>query len=534
MVIAEMMAASLERAVTEEHHTASKIKAEQPVFVNDDGSSNDTGDFNRQRDEAKTDGKLITEKNGTGRTRNRSDHSASPRWEDASDDLPPLHPPAVSAPGARPSGLMGQDASRPAVQDERDGPLRLSTSSGSPRGRVYLMKRKGGQNSPGKNKSVMLEDRGASHRETRKEGGWKDRERSWGVETSGKSPSSSPLLSLREEEEDGGRRGKESSQQTALAYGTSSPPRRSLFSQGTPGMCPGRSASISDTAPVASGNWPSLGRSSAAASNCHSQGLRHNCGDASQIEGQDSATVSDNDPHPVDNNASAKAASGAAAATAKDSHPRSAGSSSSASTLTANDISAARLRDDFSWVAKEAETGSPAAERWSGKKTVARASSGVHDGSYSEDSDSLPDLDLGVRPPRRQPPSPPSNALVAITGGRAGETTQWHRGSNSWDEESGGAPKHPRNDDTVVEPADKIAQIAAVFPQMKGSEIAEVLRRFDGSIERSVIAILEEEPGLMGKQPAPNVADPPTPSPLLPSATAANSRSASAVIDLTD
>ena len=525
MVIAEMMAASLERAVTEEHHTASKIKAKQPVFVTDDDSSNDTGDFNHQRDEAKTDGKL-NEKNGAGRTRNRSDHSASPRRKDASDDLPPLHPPAVSAPGARPSGLMGQGASRPAVQDERDGPLRLSTSSGSPRGRVYLMKRKGGQNSPGKNKSVMLEDCGASRRETRKEGGWKDRERSWGVETSSKRPSSP--LSLREE--DGGRRGKESSQQTAVAYGTSSPPRRSLFSQGTPGMCPGRSSSISGPA---SGNWPSLGRSSAA-SNCHSQGLRHNSGDASQRQGQDSATVNDNDPHPVNNNnASAKAASGAAA-TAKDSHPRSAGSSSSASTLTANGISAARLRDDFSWVAKEAETGSPAAERWSGKKTVARASSGVHDGSDSEDSDSLPDLDLGVRPLRRQPPSPPSNALVAITGWPAGETTQWHRGSNSWDEESGGAPKHPRNDDTVVEPADKIAQIAAVFPQMKGSEIAEVLRRFDGSIERSVIAILEEEPGLMGKQPAPNVADPPTPSPLLPSATAASSRSASAVIDLTD
>lgn len=533
MVVAEMVAASVEGAVTEERHTASRIKAEQPVFVTDDDGSSDTGDFNHQRDEAKTDGKLMKKENGAGRTRNRSDHSASPRWDDASDDLPPLHPPAVNATGARPSGLMGQGASRPAVQDERGSPLRLSPSSGSPRGRVYLMKRKGGHNSPGKNKWVMLEDCGASHhRETREEGGCKDREQVRGVETSSKRPSS-PLLSL-QEEEDGGRRGRESSRQTALAYGTSSPPRRSLFSQGTPGMHPGRSASISGPT---SGNWPSpLGRSSAASA-CHSPGLRHHCGDASPIQGQDSATVNDNDPQPVSsNNASAKASSGAAA-TARDSrHPRSAGSSSSASALTANGISAAQLRDDFSWAAREAETGSPAAERWSGgERTVARARSGVHDGSDSEDSDSLPDLDLGVRPLRRQPPSPPSNALGAITGGRAGDTTRWHRGSNSRDEESGGAPRHPRNDDTVVEPADKIAQIAAVFPQMKGSEIAEVLRRFDGGIERSVIAILEEEPGLMGKQPAPSVADPPTPSPLLPaSATAASSRSAGAVIDLTD
>ena len=517
MVIAEMTATSVERAATEKHPPASKMKVEPPVFVIDGDGSNDAVNFHHKSDEVQSDCRLLNEKDKAGQALNRSGHSAGPRAEDDLDDLPPLHLPALGKAGAEQSRLVGQGASASRlVQDERGSPLRLNTSSGSPRGRVYLMKRKGGQKSPGMKNSVSKSCSSPLNCHGGTGGEWTEKEQSWGVKGSKRS-----LL-----QEDGDRGGDESALQTTHGRGICSPPRPSGFPGGTPHMHPGHSPSSGVT--PASGNLLPLSHSFTSI-NYDAGGLDH-CSDASLTLGQDSATVNGNPPV---NNSSKVSCTCAA----KTNHPYSASSSSDTYASAANNISAAQLREDFSRVTEQTEILSPAAECLNSEKTLVRTQSVFCDGSDSEDSGSLPDLDLSVPPlPHRSPnppPSPPSNPLSTIRDGREGEMTQWHRGNNSCEEGSSSAPKHPHNDDTAVEPANKIAQIAIVFPQMKGSQIAEVLRRFDGNVERSVIAILEE-PGLMGKQSVPSTTNPPSPTPVLPSTTAADSTSASAIIDLTD
>ncbi|XP_070212736.1 uncharacterized protein [Littorina saxatilis] len=188
-------------------------------------------------------------------------------------------------------------------------------------------------------------------------------------------------------------------------------------------------------------------------------------------------------------------------------------------------------------VTYKTEDMSPVCERVRGREAVMVALSNFHDRSDSEDSDSLPDIDLGVCPSR--PPSfnaPPSLPSSGPREGWEREATPSHGGSNSQEGVIAGALSRAGNGGADDELGDKITQIAAVFPQMKGRQIAELLRHFGGDVERCVTAILED-PGLMGRQEMATSSNPTPPSTTTTSfiATASSSGgSINAFIDLTD
>ncbi|XP_076461826.1 uncharacterized protein LOC143294275 [Babylonia areolata] len=141
---------------------------------------------------------------------------------------------------------------------------------------------------------------------------------------------------------------------------------------------------------------------------------------------------------------------------------------------------------------------SPVVSSLSEEKDVIGTRCGDHDGS---DSDSLPDIDLGMGPAGHPSQTISSSAsphhLPATREDQEKGITLWPRGNNSQEKKNRAAPRPGQTADTLVHSADKIAQIAVVFPQMRGSQIAEVLHRFDGDVERCVIGILED-PGLVG------------------------------------
>ncbi|KAL8562747.1 hypothetical protein ACOMHN_022622 [Nucella lapillus] len=138
----------------------------------------------------------------------------------------------------------------------------------------------------------------------------------------------------------------------------------------------------------------------------------------------------------------------------------------------------------------------PVVNSHNGAKDHVRTSCASQDGSDSDDS--LPDIDLSVGLSSHQPSHTISSSASPLHAPDAGEEgrrqiTSRPRGSNSQEKKSGAAaPSLPQTADSCVQSGDKIAQIAVVFPQMRGSQIAEVLRRFDGNLERCVIGILED------------------------------------------